>query len=74
MKNDVSVQTPPKGWAILAVLGPGIVWTSELVGSGEVILTTRNGAILGTAILWAVLIGIFLVFGYFFLFQIPAIL
>ena len=60
MKQDTAVQTPPRGWAILAVLGPGIVWTSELVGSGEVILTTRNGAILGTVILWAVLIGIFL--------------
>jgi Mn2+/Fe2+ NRAMP family transporter len=60
MKNDVAIQTPPRGWAILAFLGPGIVWTSELIGSGEVILTTRNGAILGTVVLWAILIGIFL--------------
>ncbi len=54
------LQYAPGGWAILALLGPGIVWTSELIGSGEVILTTRNGAILGTTILWAILIGIFL--------------
>lgn len=65
MQNDKPhdaerVKSPPTGWAILALLGPGIVWTSELIGSGEVILTTRNGAILGTAVLWAVLIGIFL--------------
>lgn len=51
---------PPKGLAILALLGPGLVWTSDLVGSGEVILTTRTGAILGTGIIWALLIGIFL--------------
>jgi len=55
-----TLQHAPHGWAILALLGPGIVWTSEIVGSGEVILTTRNGAILGTTILWAILVGIFL--------------
>ena len=58
--NDAAIQTPPRGWAIFTLLGPGIVWTSELIGSGEVILTTRNGAILGTVVLWAILIGIFL--------------
>jgi Mn2+/Fe2+ NRAMP family transporter len=54
------MKTPPKGLAILAFLGPGLVWTSDLVGSGEVILTTRNGAILGTGVIWAILVGIFL--------------
>ena len=54
------MKKPPKGWPILALLGPGLVWTSDLVGSGEVILTTRNGAILGTEVIWAILIGIFL--------------
>jgi Mn2+/Fe2+ NRAMP family transporter len=58
--NDAAIQTPPRGWAIFTLLGPGIVWTSELIGSGEVILTTRNGAILGTVVLWAILIGVFL--------------
>jgi len=54
------MKTAPKGLAIFALLGPGLVWTSEVVGSGEVILTTRNGAIFGTAILWAIIVGIFL--------------
>lgn len=31
-----------------------------MVGSGEVIITTRNGAILGIAVLWAIIIGVFL--------------
>ena len=45
---------------ILACLGPGLVWCSDMVGSGEIILTTRTGAILGLGVLWAVVIGIFL--------------
>ena len=31
-----------------------------MIGSGEVILTTRVGAILGTDVLWAIILGIFL--------------
>jgi Mn2+/Fe2+ NRAMP family transporter len=53
---------PPKGLAIFALIGPSIVWAAEYIGSGEVILATRNGAILGTSILWAVVLGIFLKF------------
>jgi len=60
MKETAYINKAPVGLAILAMLGPGLVWTSDMVGSGEVILTTRNGAILGTGVLWAVLIGIFL--------------
>ena len=60
IKQKNRIKTLPKGLAILAILGPGLVWTSDLVGSGEVILTTRNGAIFGTAVLWAIVIGIFL--------------
>ncbi|HEV2125820.1 MAG TPA: Nramp family divalent metal transporter, partial [Chloroflexota bacterium] len=36
------------------------VWTAEYIGSGEVILATRTGAILGTSVIWAVVGGIFL--------------
>ena len=50
---------PPRGLAILAVLGPGLVWCGEYIGSGEVILATRTGAILGIAVLWAPTIAIF---------------
>jgi len=55
-----SIRTPPKGLAILLLVGPAFVWSAEYIGTGEVILATRAGAILGTAILWAVVLGIFL--------------
>ena len=47
--------TPP-----LAMVGPAFVWCAEYIGSGEVILATRTGAIFGSAVLWAVVWGIFL--------------
>lgn len=58
--NETTINKPPKGLAILAMVGPGMVWCSEMIGSGEVILTTRTGAILGTGVMWAIIIGIFL--------------
>ena len=58
--NDLTVHNPPTGLTILALLGPSLIWVAEYIGSGEVILATRTGAILGTTILWAVVVGIFL--------------
>lgn len=52
----------PAGFAVLLMIGPSLVWVSEYIGSGEVIIATRAGALLGTGILWAVVIGIFLKF------------
>ena len=60
MTDENQIQTPPKGLAMLAMLGPSIVWAAEFIGSGEVILSTRVGAILGTTVLWAIVVGIFL--------------
>ena len=54
------IKKPPKGLAILLVVGPSMVWCAEYIGSGEVILATRTGAVLGTAVIWAVVAGIFL--------------
>lgn len=54
------IRQAPRGWAILLVVGPSLVWCAEYIGSGEVILATRTGAVLGTAVLWTVVIGIFL--------------
>ncbi len=54
------IKKAPRGVAILALLGPGLVWSSEMIGSGEVILTTRVGAILGIEVMWAIVLGIFL--------------
>jgi len=59
-KNKTSIKIPPKGLAILALVGPSFVWCAEYIGSGEVILATRTGAILGPTILWAIILGIFL--------------
>jgi len=59
---QLKIKTPPKGFAVFAMIGPGLIWCSEMVGSGEVILTTRTGAILGTGVMWAIILGIFLKF------------
>ncbi len=54
------IRTAPRGWAIAALVGPSFVWAAEFIGSGEVILSTRVGAVLGPSVLWAVVFGIFL--------------
>ncbi|MBN2214025.1 MAG: Nramp family divalent metal transporter [Bacteroidales bacterium] len=56
----MKINPPPKGFAILLLIGPSVIWASEFVGSGEVILATRTGAVIGTSVIWAVIIGIFL--------------
>jgi Mn2+/Fe2+ NRAMP family transporter len=53
-----TIHTAPTGLAVLAAVGPAFVWCAEYIGSGEVILSTRMGAILGYAILWAPIMGI----------------
>jgi len=60
--DEIAIKKPPVGLAVLALVGPSFVWAAEYIGSGEVILATRTGAILGTTILWAIIIGIFLKF------------
>lgn len=59
-QDENSIQTAPKGLAIIAMLGPSMVWAAEFIGSGEVILSTRVGAILGTGVIWAIVVGVFL--------------
>ena len=58
--QDPSISKPPTGIAILLMVGPALVWCAEYIGSGEVILATRTGAILGTGVMWAIGAGIFL--------------
>lgn len=62
MERDNLIKSPPKGFAILAIVGPSFIWAAEFIGSGEVILSTRVGAILGPTVLWAIVVGIFLKF------------
>jgi Mn2+/Fe2+ NRAMP family transporter len=59
-QQENRVKTPPAGLAVIALVGPAFVWCAEYIGSGEVILATRTGAILGTGVIWAVVIGVFL--------------
>lgn len=57
----MKTRKPPSGlWGIVLVLGPSLVWCGEYIGSGEVIIATRTGAVLGPAVMWAVFFGIFL--------------
>ncbi len=58
--NDKEIRIPPHGLAILALVGPAFIWCAEYIGTGEIILATRTGAILGYPIIWAVVLGIFL--------------
>ncbi|MFC1539227.1 Nramp family divalent metal transporter [Candidatus Latescibacterota bacterium] len=60
MDNKNGIRKAPKGLLALALIGPGFVWSAEYIGSGEVILATRAGAILGYAVLWAPILGIIL--------------
>ena len=57
-----NLRKAPAGLAVLMLVGPALVWSSEYIGSGEVILATRTGAILGIPVLWAVMTGVFLKF------------
>ncbi|MGH7600907.1 MAG: Nramp family divalent metal transporter [bacterium] len=59
-QNTEPIKLPPKRFAILAAVGPAFVWCAEYIGSGEVILATRTGAILGTGVMWAIVAGIVL--------------
>ncbi len=59
-EDATSIRKPPRGAAMLLLVGPSLIWCAEYIGSGEVILATRTGAVLGTAVMWAVVAGVFL--------------
>lgn len=52
------IKEPPRGWiASLRYLGPGLIVSASIVGSGELIATTALGAEAGFALLWMVIIS-----------------
>jgi manganese transport protein len=52
------VQPPPKTFAgILKQLGPGLIISANIVGSGELIVTTKLGAKVGFTLLWFIIFG-----------------
>lgn len=52
------IESPPRTlWGTLLKLGPGLVVAASIVGSGELIATTKTGAQAGIALLWLIVIG-----------------
>ncbi len=51
------VAPPTNAWGILRRIGPGLIIAGSIVGSGELIATTKTGAEAGFWLLWLVLIG-----------------
>jgi Mn2+/Fe2+ NRAMP family transporter len=54
------IKEPPVGWrASFGYLGPGLILSASIVGSGELIVTTTLGAQAGFALLWLVVFSTF---------------
>ena len=54
------IKDPPTGWgASLRYIGPGLILSASIVGSGELIATTALGAEAGFALLWMVIFSTF---------------
>jgi len=53
-----AIENPPMTTGgIIARLGPGLIIAASIVGSGELIATTKTGASAGFTLLWLILIG-----------------
>ncbi len=53
-------KAPTTTLALMFAIGPSLIWCGEYIGSGEVIIATRTGSMLGAGVLWAIVVGIFL--------------
>ncbi len=52
------ITPPPTQWLrILRCVGPGLIVAGSIVGSGELIATTKTGAEAGFSLLWLILLG-----------------
>ena len=52
------IKDPPVGWrASFRYLGPGLILSASIVGSGELIATTALGAEAGFVLLWLVIVS-----------------
>lgn len=55
---NTGIQQPPTTWfRILSSVGPGLIVAGSIVGSGELIATTKTGAEAGFTLLWLILLG-----------------
>jgi len=58
--TKAGILEPPRGWlASLKYLGPGLITSASIVGSGELIATTTLGAKAGFALMWMVFFSCF---------------
>ncbi len=56
--HSKQIQTAPRGfWPILRKLGPGLIISGSIVGSGELIATTTLGAEVGFVVLWLIILS-----------------
>ena len=56
--ENTDIHPPPTHWGgILRSMGPGMIIAGSIVGSGELIATTKTGAEAGFALLWLILLG-----------------
>jgi len=56
--HSADIQEPPQSIAgALRRIGPGMLLTASIVGSGELIATTRLGADVGYVMLWAIILS-----------------
>ena len=55
--SDLPRSAPTRPLAILRCLGPGLIVAGSIVGSGELIATTKTGAEAGFVLLWLILLG-----------------
>lgn len=58
MSEGRGIRKAPKGfWGIIRNIGPGVVVSGSVVGSGELLVTTRMGAEVGFVFLWGVIVA-----------------
>ena len=56
--TDIEIKDPPDGiLASLRYMGPGLILSAAIVGSGELIATSSLGAKAGFALLWVIVLG-----------------
>ncbi|WP_199590040.1 Nramp family divalent metal transporter [Bremerella cremea] len=54
---DLTVEPPTRFLSMLTHLGPGLIVAGSIVGSGELIATTKTGAEAGFSLLWLIILG-----------------
>jgi Mn2+/Fe2+ NRAMP family transporter len=55
--SEAGISPPVDLWSRLRHVGPGVIIAGSIVGSGELIATTKTGAEAGFVLLWLILLG-----------------